>query len=153
MNAGLPEMIIIDVGDVLLRLFAHLAYRQGLPLRDIEFDTPDTPCNLSIDAYIETVVDALVSHDRAMESLKYLLQAAMDMKHGGMDEKTCDILEVLGTMIHHQLVNLRLYEGNDQPFNYFYTNRGDDWIMLSRFSHAMGEQIAAQVQSSRVGRW
>jgi hypothetical protein len=32
---ALPETVIIGVGDVLLRLRAHLAYRQGLPLAQV----------------------------------------------------------------------------------------------------------------------
>lgn len=156
----LPDTVLIDVGDVLLRLRAHLAYRRGLPTSAIEPDSPESPSNIEINDYIEMVVDTLVSHNRAIESLKYLLHNAVMMNHAGMDERTCDILEVLGTMIHFQLADLRLYTPNDGPLNYFYTGRGDDWITLSLYSREMDKRIATQIQESQLsklgvtrGRW
>jgi hypothetical protein len=141
----LPETVIVDVGELLFRLSATVAYRQGLPL--VVYDTPDSPANVNVDEYIEMVVDSLVSHDHAIESLQQLIKMALDERSFKIDERICDILEAMGILIHQQLATLRLYEPNDGPLHYFYTGRGDDWIALARFSRSMADNITQSVNT------
>jgi hypothetical protein len=132
----MPETVIIDVGSLLARLCMIVAHKQNLPR--VMYDTPEEPMNLSIDEYIEMIVDSLVSRSGAIESLHHLITLALNEENTRMDERIGDVLEAMGALIHNQLAQLRLYEKNDGPLAYYYTNRsdgrGDDWIMLTRMS-------------------
>jgi hypothetical protein len=142
----LPETVIIDVGDLLTRLRSIVAYKQGLAR--VEIDTPYSPMNVNIDEYIEMIVDSLVSHNGALESLHALITIALNEENIALDERIGDILEAMGILIHNQLAQLRLYEKNDGPLAYFYSNRDEDWIMLSRISQPMIDNITRKIDDT-----
>ena len=131
----LPETVIVDVGDLLIRLCSIVAHKQHLP--QVVYDTPEAPMNVNIDEYIEMIVDSLVSRSGALDSLHYLITLALNEENVQMDERIGDTLEAMGVLIHNQLAQLRLYEKNDGPLAYFYTSRGADWILLTRMSRKM----------------